>query len=85
MIRLTRKFCKLSSLYSIVFIHILAALFWGNYLQEMHFIAAFILLYFTQYYFIDVLFLSTIVRTKKFVEKKWGLDNSFIKVDYEED
>lgn len=85
MILLTRKFCKLSSLYSIVFVHIIAALFSGNYLQEMHIIAAFILLYFTQYYFLDVIFLSTIKRVERFVAKKWGLDDSFIKVEDEDD
>ena len=79
MIVITRKFRHLNTLFIVVSLHVLWGLFFGNPAQEVHFISAFILFSFTQYYFLDVIFLPTIQRIERFVDKKFGVqDNSFI-------
>lgn len=49
----TRNFSKISSFFSIIFCHAFWGLFFGDPLQEVHIIVAYILLYFTTYYLID--------------------------------
>jgi hypothetical protein len=73
MILFTKKFNGLSSLFSIIFLHLFWSLFFGNPQQEAHIIIAYILLYFTKYYLIDEItaFSRIIQQETEYWEKKF--------------
>lgn len=69
-ILLTGKFVHFFQLSIIIFLHIIWGLFFGNPQQEVHFVIGYILLYATQYYFLDLFFLPTIKKVEAFWSKQ---------------